>query len=143
MDSGTDLGATVPVKKDQPTGKQIGEWRLHNFTVQRPIVTACGHKLDLTAFPSQANCFACWEAFFSAHPEGVGAVHDLLQQGGSKAVVAMYGKKFTKMYGRYLQKQIMCDLTEQQQNSQPQGLEVFDIAKETQNAETTNQDVSQ
>ena len=102
-----DLGASKPIPEPKPTRKQIGEWRNANFTVRHSTVNACGHKLDLRQFPSNANCWDCWEAFFSVSPEGVASVHQLLLNGGTQAVVAMHGKKFTKMFGKFLQKKLL------------------------------------
>ena len=102
-----DLGASKPVPEPTPTRKQIGEWRAANFTVRHSVVNACGHKLDLKQFPSNANCWECWNAFFSVSPEGVASVHQLLLNGGTQAVIAMHGKKFTKMFGKFLQKKLL------------------------------------
>ena len=93
----TDLGASKPIP--QPTYKQQ--------PTQHATVNACGHKLDLRQFPSNANCWHCWEAFFSVSPEGVASVHNLLLEGGTKAVIAMHGAKFTKMFGKFLQKKLL------------------------------------
>jgi hypothetical protein len=102
-----DLGASKPVPEPKPTLAQVKAWRAANFTVRHSTVNACGHKLDLRQFPSNANCWPCWEAFFSVNPEGVASVHQLLLNGGTQAVVAMHGKKFTKMFGKFLQKKLL------------------------------------
>src|ERR1035437_10100990 len=57
-----DLGASKPIPEPKPTRKQIGEWRNAKFTVRHSTVNGCGHKLDLRQFPSNANCWDCWEA---------------------------------------------------------------------------------
>ena len=103
----TDLGASKPVPEPKPTLKQVKEWRAANFTVRHSTVNACGHKLDLKQPPSNANCWPCWEAFFSVSPEGVASVHQLLLEGGTQAVVAMHGSKFRKMFGKFLQKKLL------------------------------------
>ena len=100
-----DLGASKPVPQPEPTLKQVREWRAANFTVRHSIVNACGHKIDLRVPPS--NCEDCWTAFFSVSPEGVASVHNLLLEGGTKAVIAMHGKKFTRQFGRFLQKKLL------------------------------------
>lgn len=102
-----DLGASKPVPESKPTLAQVKTWRNANFTVRHSTVNACGHKLDLRNFPSNANCWHCWEAFFSVSPDGVASVHDLLLTGGTKAVIAMHGAKFAKMFGKFLQKKLM------------------------------------
>src|ERR1019366_1464193 len=103
----SDLGASKPVPEPKPTLAQVKAWRAANFTVRHSTVNACGHKLDLRQFPSNANCWPCWEAFFSVSPEGVASVHNLLLEGGTKAVIALHGEKFTKMFGKFLQQKLL------------------------------------
>ena len=107
MDEVTDLGSSKPVPQPEPTLRQVKEWRAANFTVRHASVNACGHKLDLRVPPSNANCWHCWEAFFSVSPEGVASVHDLLLTGGTKAVIAMHGAKFTRQFGKFLQQKLL------------------------------------
>ena len=107
----TDLGASKPVPQPEPTLKQVREWRAANFTVRHSTVNACGHKIDLRIPPSNANCWPCWEAFLSSNPEGVASVHALLLHGGTQAVIAVHGTKFTKMFGKFLQKKLMAGTT--------------------------------
>ena len=97
MDEVTDLGASKPIPQPQPKQQPI----------QHSVVIACGHKLDLRHFPDHANCWDCWQAFFSVSPEGVASVHQLLLEGGTKAVVAMHGKKFVKHFGKFLQQKLL------------------------------------
>jgi len=124
-----DLGAsTKPAEKPKPTRKEIGEWRARNFTVRHATVLACDHKLDLRHFPTNSNCFDCWYAFLESNPDGVASVHELLQQGGTKALEAMHGKKFVKMYGKYIQKKLL-GLRDATTSAEP-SLEVLDIAAE-------------
>jgi hypothetical protein len=102
-----DLGASKPVPQPEPTLKQVREWRAANFTVRHSTVNACGHKIDLRIPPSNANCWPCWEAFFSVSPDGVSSVHKLLLHGGTQAVIAVHGTKFTKVFGKFLQKKLL------------------------------------
>ena len=120
---------TKRVEPPKPTRKEIGEWRARNFTVRHATVIACDHKLDLRHFPSKPNCFDCWYAFLESNPEGVASVHDLLQKQGIKAVEAMHGRKFTKMFGRYLQQKLLA-LREPLSTETEPSLEVIDVAAE-------------
>lgn len=104
-----DLGASKPISEPKPTRKQIGEWRAANFTVKHSTVLACGHKLDLRHFPSNANCWSCWEAFFSVSPEGVEQVHQMLISGGTQEVTRRFGSKFTKKFGQFLRKKLLSE----------------------------------
>ena len=130
----TDLAAPTKVEETKkPTRKEVGEWRARNFTVRHATVLACDHKIDLRQFPSNSNCFDCWYAFLESNPEGVASVHELLQQGGTKAVEAMHGRKFVKMYGRYIQEKL---LGLRSATTQPEpSLEIPDIAKEAENVQ--------
>lgn len=126
-----DLGASKPIEQPKPTRKQIGEWRNANFTVKHSTAIACGHKIDLRRFPSNANCFDCWEAFFSVSPEGVASVHQMLLDGGTQAVISMYGSKFTKMFGRFLRKKLLTEYASKQVQA-ASGIEgsILDIKEE-------------
>jgi|ERR1035437_42691 hypothetical protein len=92
-----DLGASKPVP--QPVYK--------TRPTQHSTVVACGHKLETGHFPRQANCEHCWFALFETTPDGVASVHDLLLREGTQAVIAMHGSKFTKQFGKYLQKKLL------------------------------------
>jgi hypothetical protein len=93
----TYLGASEPVP--QPVYKQR--------PTQHVVVNACGHNLDFRHFPSNANCWPCWEALFSVSPEALASVHSLLLTGGTKAVIATHGVKFTKQFGKFLQQKLL------------------------------------
>ena len=102
-----DLGASKPIPEKKPTSKEIGEYRNRHFTVRHSTVVACGHKIDLRQYPSNANCWDCWEAFFSVSPEGVAQVHQMLMEGGTQEVTRRFGSKFVKKFGKFLQKQLL------------------------------------
>lgn len=97
MNEETDLGASKPIAQPVPKPQPL----------QHPVVITCGHKLDLRKFPDRSNCWECWRAFFESNPEGVSSVHELLLNGGTKAVTAIHGKKFVKAFGKFLQKQLL------------------------------------
>src|ERR1019366_8212706 len=122
-----DLGASKPVPEPKPTLAQVKAWRAANFTVRHSTVNACGHKLDLRIPPSNANCWPCWEAFFSVSPEGVASVHNLLLEGGTKAVIALHGAKFIRMFGRFLQKKLLLQASPQVQAAS--GIEVKNLGE--------------
>lgn len=92
-----DLGASKPV----PVPEQVQR------PFQLPTVVACGHKLDTRRLPVHANCFNCWEAFFETNAQHLGNVHQTLMTEGSAGVTRLYGEKFTKMFGKYLRKQLL------------------------------------
>lgn len=116
----SDLGANKPVVKVEDPPKMR--------PVQHGVVVACGHKLEHGRFPRQANCFDCWEALFETTPDGVQSVHSLLMQSGTQAVEQMHGKKFVKMFGRYLRKKLL--EMHKQKTSEAPGIEILDINTE-------------
>ena len=114
----TDLGASKP----SPAPPQPKQSPLVHGTVK-----ACGHKLDLRQFPTQANCFFCWEALFEENPQAIASIHNVLTQQGTPALERMQGKKFVKFFGKFLQKKLLAMHTEGVKEPEPvptQGLEV-------------------
>ena len=102
-----DLGASKPVAQPKPTEREIREWRARHWTVRHAAVVACGHKLEDGHPPKHVNCEHCWYALFETTPEGVASVHDMLLKGGTQAVIAVHGKKFTEQFGKYLRKKLL------------------------------------
>jgi len=120
-----DLGASKPVPKPpQPKAQPV----------KFPTVVACEHTIDPRHFPTQANCQDCWDAFFEYNTGALASVHQLLLTGGTQAVVAIHGKKFTKYFGIYLKQQLL--KMHQQAHTEPTayehgatGLEVPSLAQ--------------
>lgn len=67
-------------------------------------VIACGHKFHPTLPPSQANCAACWEAFFNVHPGMIAAAQSIVTAFGFEQLVKCNGKKFCKHYRAFVDK---------------------------------------
>lgn len=97
--------ATVPEKPKQLTRKELGQLRRRYITVTHGTVRACGHKFDSTRQP-KLNCTDCWDAYFMTAVD-TAAIHDDLMKGGKKQLVNVYGKVFTKQFGRFLTEQMM------------------------------------
>lgn len=73
------------------------------FTVRRPIVQGCGHKIDVDDRDGpRNNCESCWFAFFNNHGEMVQTVDEMIQKHGSETVVRMRGVKFLKMFRSFM-----------------------------------------
>lgn len=73
------------------------------FTVRRPIVQGCGHKIDVDDLDGPGNnCESCWFAFFNNHGELVKTVAEMIQKHGSETVVRMRGVKFLKMFRSFM-----------------------------------------
>ncbi len=129
-----DLGASTPVPQTKPTESEIREARARHWTVRHATVIKCGHKLDVRHFPTRVNCEDCWEVFFELNPEGVAASHDVLLKYGTKPLIGMHGKKFVKMLGKHIQKQLLKNYAapEVQVEASIEGgqLEVLDVKEE-------------
>ena len=120
----TDLGASRPIS--QPVYKQQ--------PTEHATVVACGHKLEAGHFPRNSNCEDCWYALFETTPEGVQSVYQLLLNDGIKAVTAMHGAKFSKYFGKYLQRKLLA-MHQQSGEQIAEGLQVLDINAERENNE--------
>lgn len=67
------------------------------FTVRRPVVEGCGHKID-TERPPKNNCEICWFAWFNSHGEIVQST----VQADKRFVVQIFGEKFLKMFNKFM-----------------------------------------
>ena len=89
------------------TKKQIGQLRRQHITVVHGKVRACNHKAKFTTTQSPGtNCVSCWAAFFATCVD-LDLVHAVLTTKGVKALVAMKGTKFTKMFHGFLSSQLL------------------------------------
>ena len=89
------------------TKKQIGQLRRQHITVVHGKVRACNHKAKFTTTQSPGtNCVSCWAAFFATCVD-LDLVHAVLTTKGVKALVAMKGTRFTKMFHGFLSSQLL------------------------------------
>lgn len=92
-------------EKPTLTKKQLGELRRAYITMVYGTVRACGHKFDPKRQPKN-NCQSCWEAYFMAAVD-TAAIHDDFQKGGKARLRSVYGDKFTKNFGIFLENQLL------------------------------------
>jgi hypothetical protein len=71
------------------------------FTVKHPRLTACGHKMDLMNEP-RTNCEDCWFAWFNTHQKLVEVADEMYRAKGKEALIGMRGKRFFKMFVRFM-----------------------------------------
>src|ERR1039458_7114898 len=90
-----DLGASKPVRHFTPS-----------VTVKHARVSACGHKFEAGHLPRKSNCEDCWFALFETDPEVAQYAHRIILADGAKSVTARLGAKFTKRFGKYMQKKL-------------------------------------
>ena len=103
--------ASKPAVQPTLTRKQVGELRRRYLTVHHGRVKACEH---LAKFgkdrPPRNNCVECWTAFFMTSVDLEG-VHVILTTQGVRALTAMRGKKFVKMFHGFLTSRLLPSLT--------------------------------
>jgi len=120
----------APVPPEAPpqhfTRKQIGQLRRQWITTTHGTVRACGHLAKFSKdHDPKNNCIHCWTAYFmSKDKDGnpyvdLDLIHAVLTTKGGKALVAMRGTKFTKMFHGFLSSQLLPALAAEI-NSKPQ-----------------------
>ena len=122
--------AVVPETPKPLTRKEIGRLRRRYTTVVHSTVKACGHKFNPKTQP-RTNCEACWEAYFMTAVD-TAAIHDDLQKGGKAKLITVYGKVFTKMFGRFL----MNELMKEAENGEADRIQVSDTNDGSNNGES-------
>jgi len=85
----------------QLTERLLSKLRAKYFTVRHPLLTECGHKLDMINQPKN-NCENCWFQFFNTHPQLVEVADQFYRTHGKKPMIGMRGVKFVKNFGRYM-----------------------------------------
>jgi hypothetical protein len=89
------------------TKKQLGQLRRQYMTITHGTVKACGHKARFSKdHDPKNNCAPCWAAYFATSVD-LDLIHAVLTQKGVKALVAMKGTKFTKMFHGFLASQLL------------------------------------
>lgn len=104
------------------TRKQIGQLRRQYLTIVHGTVKQCGHKATFRKDHDPSNnCVHCWTAYFATSVD-LDLIHAVLTQKGVKALIAMKGKKFTKMFHGFLSSQLLPALAAEI-NNKPQATE--------------------
>ena len=89
------------------TRKQLGQLRRQCLTINHGRVRACGHLARFNKdHDPKNNCIDCWAAFFATSVD-LDLVHAVLTQRGVKALIAMKGTRFTKMFHGFLASQLL------------------------------------
>jgi hypothetical protein len=74
--------------------KELLRWR---FTVRRPLVKQCGHKINIAADPRN-NCPSCWFAFFQSNGQITQIADECFTEAGRDVLERSRGKKFTRFF---------------------------------------------
>ncbi len=89
------------------TAKQLGQLRRQYVTVTHGRVRACGHLARFSKdHDPKSNCIDCWSAYFATSVD-LDLIHAVLTTKGVKALVAMKGTRFTKMFHGFLASQLL------------------------------------
>lgn len=75
--------------------------RAKYFTVKHPLLTNCGHKLDMINFPKR-NCENCYYQWFNTHPQLVETADQFFRTHGKGPLIGLRGEKFFKAFVRYM-----------------------------------------
>lgn len=135
-----DLSAatSVPQVPQKLSRKEIGQLRRRHLTVVNSTVTACGHKFS-NRVPS-TNCFWCYQAYFKTCAD-LDEIHQQLRVGGRQVLTAKYGKKFVKMFGQFLNDELLpevCPCNECQPRQQKGTDVVFQETQGTGSSESSD-----
>lgn len=90
-----------PVEPKKLSRKEYKELMRKFFTVRRPTVQGCGHKIDPESEP-KGNCETCWFAWFNTHGDLIKALVEMDQQHGPETIIRMRGLKFYKNWRKFM-----------------------------------------
>ena len=125
------------------TAKQLGQLRRQYVTVTHGRVRACGHLARFSKdHDPKNNCIDCWSAYFATSVD-LDLIHAVLTTKGVKALVAMRGTKFTKMFHGFLSSQLLPALAAEIDKELPAQIVggTFDRNREVQSVSPTVQDI--
>ena len=105
VSAGEDYAPPAPPEK--LTEKQLGQLRRQYVTITHGTVKACGHKAKFAKDKDPSNnCVSCWAAYLATSVD-LEFIHTLLTTKGVKALIAIRGKKFTKMFHGWLSSNLL------------------------------------
>ena len=89
------------------TRKQLGQLRRQYLTITHGTVKACEHKARFSRdHDPKNNCVDCWSAYFATSVD-LDFIHTVLTTKGVKALVAMKGTKFVRMFHGFISSQLL------------------------------------
>ena len=107
VSAGEDYAPPAPAP-ETVNEKQIGQLRRRQYvTITHGRVKACDHLARFSKdHDPKNNCIYCWEAYFMTSVD-LDFIHAVLTQKGGKALVAMKGTKFVKMFHGFLSSKML------------------------------------
>ena len=107
LTSSTEEPTLPAAPPEKLTRKQLGQLRRQYLTITHGTVKACEHKARFSRdHDPKSNCVDCWSAYFATSVD-LDFVHTVLTTKGGKALVAMKGTKFVRMFHGFLSSQLL------------------------------------
>ena len=120
LTSSTEEPTLPAAPPEKLTRKQLGQLRRQYLTITHGTVKACEHKARFSRdHDPKNNCVDCWSAYFATSVD-LELIHTVLTSRGGKALVAMKGTKFTKMFHGFLSSQLLPALAAEINKEAPQ-----------------------
>ena len=107
LTSSTEEPTLPAAPPEKLTRKQLGQLRRQYLTITHGRVKACDHLARFSKdHDPKNNCVDCWSAFFATSVD-LEFVHTVLTTKGVKALVAMRGTKFVRMFHGFISSQLL------------------------------------
>lgn len=119
LTSSTEEPEPTAAPPEKLTRKQLGQLRRQYLTITHGTVKACEHKARFSRdHDPNSNCVDCWSAYFATSVD-LDFIHTVLTTKGVKALVAMKGTKFVRMFHGFISSQLLPALAAET-NAKPQ-----------------------
>ena len=119
LTSSTEEPTLPAAPPEKLTRKQLGQLRRQYLTITHGTVKACEHKARFSKdHDPKNNCVDCWSAYFATSVD-LDFIHTVLTTKGVKALVAMKGTKFVRMFHGFISSQLLPALAAET-NDKPQ-----------------------
>jgi hypothetical protein len=107
LTSSTEEPTLPAAPPEKLTRKQLGQLRRQYLTITHGTVKACEHKARFSKdHDPKSNCVDCWSAYFATSVD-LDFIHTVLTTKGVKALVAMKGTKFVRMFHGFISSQLL------------------------------------
>jgi hypothetical protein len=107
LTSSTEEPTLPAAPPEKLTRKQLGQLRRQYLTITHGTVKACEHKARFSKdHDPKSNCVDCWSAYFATSVD-LDFIHAVLTTKGVKALVAMKGTKFVRMFHGFISSQLL------------------------------------
>jgi hypothetical protein len=131
----------TPSAPEKLTRKQLGQLRRQYVTITHGTVKSCEHLARFSKdHDPKNNCIYCWGAYFMTSVD-LDLVHAVLTQKGARALTAMKGTKFVRMFHGFLSTKMLPMLAAEVNNPGPVPMDPAIIVGGTFGNSTTGNEV--